>query len=140
MAGVPSFRFFVASSIHTLQHNTPPPTPPAPASSTPKRSLPNSLSPLLLPPDLSLPQLLPPGLTQSLQEASQLPLLFPEAKKEKQAKKENKTSGTPRKAIWVILFKRLEVIAAIYTGKKKKKKKKNRPHFHTYQPQGDEIE
>lgn len=46
----------------------------------------------------------------------------PAAKKEKQATEENKTSGVPRKAIWVILFERLEVIAAIYTGKKKKKK------------------
>lgn len=35
---------------------------------------------------------------------------------------ENKTSGTPRKAIWVILFKMLEVIAAIYTGKTRKKR------------------
>lgn len=109
--------------------------------SSPQLTLPQ-LTLLLLPPppDLFLPQLLPRGFAQSLQEASQLPRLSPAAKKEKQAKEENKTSGTPRKAIWVILFERLEVIAAIYTGKKRREKKKNRPHFHTYQPQGDEIE
>ncbi|TWW73900.1 hypothetical protein D4764_15G0012960 [Takifugu flavidus] len=67
-----------------------------------------TLPPLTARPDLSLPQLLPRGFAQSLQEASQLPGLFPGAKKEKQAEEENKTSGAPRKAIWVILFERLE--------------------------------
>lgn len=134
MAGV--LRFECPLPLHAHAHTNAPCTsfihPPA---------LPPQLTLLLLllpPPDLSLPQLLPPGLAQSLQEASQLPLLSPTAKKERQAKEENKTSGIPRKAIWVILFERLEVIAAIYTGKKRRKK--NRPHFHTYQPQGDEIE
>lgn len=121
--------FSAVLSSHTHAHNN------APCTSLhhPPLLLPPQLL-LLLPPDLSLPQLLPPGLAQSLQEASQLPLLSPAVKKEKQAKEENKTSGIPRKAIWVILFERLEVIAAIYTGKKREKKRKNRPHFHTYQP------
>lgn len=123
MAGVLSLRFLVPpSSLHTQMHTT---TPPCTSLIHPAALPPQlALLLLLLPPDLSLPQLLPPGLAQSLQEASQLPLLSPAAKKEKQAKEENKTSGTPRKAIWVILFKRLEVIAAIYTGKKKEEEKK----------------
>lgn len=82
-----------------LHHRRPPSVltimPPELVSSTPQRSLPNWLSFFFffyfffvfspLPPELSLPQLLPPGLAQSFEEASQLPLLLPAVKKEKQA-------------------------------------------------------
>ena len=88
---------------------------------------------------LSLPQLPPPSLAPSLQEAPLPPPPLPcSTEGEAGREEENTTSGTPRKAIWVILFKRLEVIAAIYTGKEGKKKLC--VHFHTYQPQGDGIE
>lgn len=118
MAGTLCFRFSIPTRIQTDTHL------PYTHLLYPFHPLYSPLSPhltLLLPPDLSTPQLLPPGLAQSLQKASQLPLLSPAAKKEKQGREENQTSGAPRKAIWVILFKRLGVVAAIYTGKERKK-------------------